>query len=162
MLMKLRTSVVWLLFCTFANVNSALANRLKVALSCEHSTTISRQELMNQFPVTSFTTHLPWDAEPAKFSGVKVSDLTALFAPQKPKILYFSALNEFRASIEVNDLVEYQPIIAYSINGDAISIRKRGPFMLLYDLDKFPHLNVPEYHNKMIWQINEVSIEECE
>lgn len=160
--MKSKISIIWLLCLNVIGISTCWANSLLVKTSCTESYTVSRQDLIEKLPITSFSSVSPWNSEKVVFSGIKVGDMAALFLPKKPTSLYFKALNEFTSSISFSETTDYSPIIAYSMNHEPISVRKRGPFMLVYNLDAYPFLDQPEFHDKMIWQISEVSIEECE
>ncbi|EEX64516.1 hypothetical protein VCJ_003050 [Vibrio metoecus] len=70
----------------------------------------------------------------------------------------FIALNDYAANISIADIEQYEPIVAYYLDGTEMKIRNKGPFWLVYNLDKNPKLNNPIYYTHMVWQISHILI----
>ena len=49
--------------------------------------------------------------------------------------------------------------LAYRRDGQNLTIRDKGPFILIYPFNKFKKLNQQIYINRSVWQINEIHIE---
>lgn len=149
----------WTLLISFLLVSTySHAADLVIKLPNEKVETLSRQTLMSQFPISSFTTQLPWFEETKAFSGVKVSELLKYYKLDSALAVSFIALNDYAASSTVKDILTYDPIIAYQMDGKYMKIRNKGPFWLVFDLDSNPEINNPTYYSQMVWQIDEIVI----
>lgn len=40
----------------------------------------------------------------------------------------------------------------------ALSVREKGPMMLIYPFDTYPELHAQQYLNRSIWQIHAITI----
>ncbi len=121
---------------------------------------MSMEQLKSELPSTQFTTELPWlpEGETATFRGFTMFDLIAHLKLTNIKSATFIALNDYKASAPYSDLEKYKPLVAYSMNGEPMKIRDKGPFWFLYDLTKYPEVDIPDYHTQMVWQIKEISL----
>ncbi len=121
---------------------------------------MSIEQLKSELPSTQFTTELPWLPEDKKatFQGFTMFDLIAHLKLTNIKSATFVALNDYKASAPFRDFETYRPIVAYSMNNEAMKVRDKGPFWFLYNLTKYPQIDTPDYHTQMVWQIKEISL----
>lgn len=68
-----------------------------------------------------------------------------------------TALNDYVVTVPWSDLVRYDPIVAYRRNGEALSVRENGPFILIYPFDHHPELHSQPYLNRSIWQLQAIA-----
>ena len=80
---------------------------------------------------------------------------------QKPNSV-IDAMNDYYSYISREDILRYQPIIAYKQDHNYIKVRNKGPYWLIYPVTKYPELDVSYYHSQMVWQINRISTKEEE
>ncbi len=142
----------------FSSLVSAF--ELTVNISGRAPIILSMEQLKSELPRRQFKTDLPWlpKHESATFSGFSLYDLITYLKLTNVKSVTFTALNDYKASAPFHDIEKYQPIIAYSMNGEPIKIRDKGPFWFLYDLTKYREIDIPDYHSQMVWQIKEISL----
>ncbi|MYZ53531.1 molybdopterin-dependent oxidoreductase [Malikia spinosa] len=109
-------------------------------------------------PQQTVTTHTPWHDGTMTFSGPRLWDL---LEPLKPtgKSLHITALNDYSVDIPLSDLQRYQPVLAWQLNGKALSVRDKGPLFLIYPFDAHPELHNQLYYGRSIWQIKRITIE---
>jgi len=121
---------------------------------------MSMNQLKSELPRSEFTTELPWlpKHEAATFSGFTLFDLIAHLKLTNVKYVTITALNDYKASAPYSDIEKYRPIIAYSMNGEPMKIRDKGPFWFLYNLTLYREIDIPDYHSQMVWQIKEISL----
>lgn len=93
-----------------------------------------------------------------RWKGVSLRHLVEMMGGGEHSQIQLTALNDYAIYIPWADLVRYDPIVAYSRNQQRMSIRDKGPLILIYPFDSTPQLQVQEYVNRTIWQINAISI----
>lgn len=109
-------------------------------------------------PQQTVMTRTPWHDGTMTFSGPRLWDL---LEPLKPtgKSLHITALNDYSVDIPLSDLQRYQPVLAWQLNGKALSVRDKGPLFLIYPFDAHPELHNQLYYGRSIWQIKRITIE---
>ena len=112
---------------------------------------------LRALPQKTVTTHTPWHDGAVSFSGPRLWDV---LAPLKPggKTLHITALNDYSVDIPLSDLPRYQPVLAWQLNGKAISVRDKGPLFLIYPFDAYPELHNQLYYGRSIWQIKRITV----
>lgn len=134
------------------SVNSAQLSLVSNGIT---TNTLSDQDL-SEFPQTEIATELPWLEGVTSFTGVQVSDIFEHIKMPIPKTMTFVALNDYQIEVVVEDIENYQPIIANRKNGKIMTVRDKGPFWLIFPLSQYPEINNTDYHAKMIWQLKEI------
>ncbi|MET2900706.1 oxidoreductase [Vibrio rotiferianus] len=128
--------------------------------SPEETNLVITLEYIETLPITSYVTELPWLESPAVFEGVTLSTLLRQAFGEVPKRVELRALNDYHANLNREDILRYEPIVAYKKDNKYIQIRDKGPFWLIYPISRFPEIDVSHYHSQMVWQLNSVKIEE--
>lgn len=116
---------------------------------------------IENLPQTSITLELPESVGIAGehvWQGTPLSSLVAL-SGRKTDTLKIAALNGYSVSVPVKDIDRYNPTLVYRRDGMLISVREKGPFLLIYPFDKFSELNQQIYLNRLVWQINEITLQ---
>lgn len=111
---------------------------------------------LEQLPQSQITTELPWLKQSTTFTGVTLQTLLSTAKLKMPEVITFIALSNYRITIPRADFEKYQPIIAYKMNNQLISVSDKGPFWLIFPLSTYPEINNIDFHAKMIWQIKEI------
>ncbi len=144
-----------LLISTFAS-----AYDLTIKMPDSPSITLSIESMKAKLPVSSFSTETPWTpkGEETLFSGFSVMDLLIYIGASSVSTVSFTALNDYSASASIDDLMKYDPIIAYSMNGKPMKVKDKGPLWFIYDMSSYPKTDKASYHNQMVWQIKEITI----
>lgn len=105
----------------------------------------------------SFTTQTPWYDEPVTFSGPLLRDVLAAAGAQG-KSISAVALNDYRTEIPFQDAVQYDLIVATTMNGQAMSVREKGPLFLVYPFDSKTELQAATFYNRSAWQLRSLQI----
>lgn len=84
-------------------------------------------------------------------SGLPESDL-------RRSALMMSALNDFHVGVAANDAWLYDPILARTVDGEAMRVRDKGPLWLVYPRDTYPELQNSLADERWIWQLSEIAI----
>lgn len=113
--------------------------------------------VLRGLPQYHVTTHTPWHDGAVTFSGPRLEDLLELLKPAG-RMLHITALNDYSVDIPLSDLQRYQPVLAWQLNGQPISVRNKGPLFLIYPFDAYPELHNPLYYGRSIWQIRRITV----
>ncbi|EEE35430.1 oxidoreductase, molybdopterin binding [Rhodobacteraceae bacterium KLH11] len=68
------------------------------------------------------------------------------------------ALNDYAVTIPTSDAIEGGPIVAYSRNSRAMSVRDKGPLWIIYPYDTNEAYQSEEIYARSIWQLNRLEI----
>ena len=113
--------------------------------------------LLQALPQHSFSTKTPWYAQPRKFSGVLLRDLlAAVGAPGGT--LKAIALNDYRVEIPIDDLARHGAMLAYLLDDKPMSVREKGPLVIIYPFDDKPELRTAVHYSRAIWQLRSLEI----
>jgi len=113
-----------------------------------------RAMLMALSPLT-VCTRTPWHREPGCFTGPLMREVLSAAGVRGEHILV-EALNEYRAEIPVEDLRDYDVILALSRNGEPMPIREFGPLFVLYPFDDHPELHTEAVRFRSVWHVAEI------
>ncbi|MEJ7134259.1 molybdopterin-dependent oxidoreductase [Vibrio paracholerae] len=136
----------------------AFASDITIQVADTPPKVFSLKELATVLPEVSFTTELPWIHGARRFTGFKVGDLLEYLQQDQVNSVTFMALNNYAANISIEDIQQYEPIVAYYMDGNEMQIRHKGPFWLVYNLNKNPKLKNSVYYTHMVWQISQILI----
>lgn len=114
--------------------------------------------MLEQLPQKTITTNAPWTKGPQTYTGVLLRDLLASLGITGTR-LQVTALNDYAATIPVEDARRFDVIVAYQINGKPIPVRDRGPLLVMYPFDARPELQNRSYYERAIWQIKSVHVQ---
>jgi hypothetical protein len=73
--------------------------------------------------------------------------------------LRLTALNDYSITIPLDDIRTYKPVLAYNRDGQDITIRDKGPLIVIYPFGRYPQLEQQVYLNRTIWQVGEIRAE---
>ncbi len=113
--------------------------------------------MLDQLPVTSFKTKTNWTEGEHEFTGVLLSDLLAAVNASGAN-LRATALNDYTVEIPVSDARKGGPIIAYAIDGKAMSVRDKGPLWIVYPYDSAAEYRSETIYSRSIWQLDRIVI----
>ncbi|MDG3084990.1 oxidoreductase [Vibrio hannami] len=149
-----------LLFLLLIALSSPLAGNASTLFIEEGENTLATYTIndLQKMPELSYTTPLPWIKGDATFTGVSLGYLINHVAGSIPDTLKLRALNDYSATISKSEIEKYDPIVAYLRDGKAMKIRDKGPFWLIYSLEKYPELDNPKAQGQMVWQLERIII----
>lgn len=115
-------------------------------------------EMLDALPVTQFATKSPWHALPVTYAGPALKHILAVVGAQG-KVLNMKALNKYEIQVPVDDAVAWGPILARRANGRELSVRTKGPLLMIYPFDSKPNLKNDVYYTRSIWQLQYIVVE---
>lgn len=90
-----------------------------------------------------------------RVTGPRMADVLRHFSI-KGEIADAVALDAYRIDIPVDDAMNYDVVLATSIDGKKLGVRDRGPVWVIYPLKDHPELQTPMYEARSIWQLKEL------
>jgi hypothetical protein len=113
--------------------------------------------MLEKLPQTSFSTKTPWYPQPRKFSGVLLRDLLAALGAQATQVRA-EALNDYRVDMPVDELVKHGALLAYLIDDKPMSVREKGPLLIIFPFDDKPELRTAVHYSRAIWQLRSLEL----
>ncbi|USD67748.1 molybdopterin-dependent oxidoreductase [Vibrio sp. SCSIO 43136] len=102
-------------------------------------------------------TNTPWTQGMVRFQGPLLKDVLALAQP-KGDWLMLRALDQYQASASYSKIIDYQPIVAWKMDGKEMSVRKRGPYWIMFPIDEYEELKAHIFNDYMVWQLYEIEV----
>lgn len=115
-------------------------------------------DMLDALPVTQFVTTSPWHTAPATFAGPALSSVLQVVGA-KGKVLRLIAIDKYQIKVPYSDATEFAPVLARRVDGQALTIRQKGPLLLMYPFDRHPQLKNDNYYARSIWQLHKIVVE---
>lgn len=114
--------------------------------------------LLQTLPRQSFSTRTPWYPKPRKFTGVPLRDLLAAVGAPPGATLRAVALNDYRVEIPADDVSRRGAMLAYLLDDKPMSVREKGPLVVIYPFDDMPELRTAVHYSRAIWQLRSLEL----
>lgn len=98
-----------------------------------------------------------WTDGPHSFSGVMLRDLVDFLAIEA-STLRLHALNDYAVEFPTEEATDVAPILAYEMDGVAMSVREKGPIWVLYPFDAGPEYRTDTTFSRSIWQLDRIDV----
>ncbi|SIP96026.1 hypothetical protein SAMN05880561_101451 [Rhizobium sp. RU33A] len=98
----------------------------------------------------------PWTTGRVTFEGPLLREILAAVGATGTS-LKVRALNDYAADVPAED-AKLDTILATKIDGKPMSIRDKGPLMLVYPFDLNADLFNEKYFSRSVWQIKEIEV----
>ena len=96
-----------------------------------------------------------WTEGPQTFRGVPLDVLVDRLGITGTT-LRATAINDYAVEIPLSDAVAGGPMIAYSLNGNPMSIRDKGPLWIIYPYDAKADYRSEVIYSRSIWQLDRI------
>ena len=104
------------------------------------------------------TMETPWTEGKVTFKGPLGRALLAAVG-SAGKTARITALNDYSASVPIQDFKDHDVIFATRMDGKTMSVREKGPLFLIYPFDQDASLYNEEYFSRSVWQIKSIAVE---
>jgi hypothetical protein len=98
----------------------------------------------------------PWTEGKVTFEGPLLREVLAA-AGATGTSLKVRALNDYAADVPADD-AKLDTILANKLDGKPMSVRDKGPLMLVYPFDLDADLYNEKYFSRSVWQIKEIEV----
>jgi hypothetical protein len=102
-------------------------------------------------------TETPWTDGIAAFEGPLGEALLTYLGAEGDSIVV-TALNDYQAEIPIADFLTWPVILATRMNGEAMSVREKGPIFVIYPFDIAPELYNEVYFGRSVWQVASIEV----
>ncbi|PYB77709.1 molybdopterin-dependent oxidoreductase [Rhizobium wuzhouense] len=102
------------------------------------------------------TMETPWTQGMVTFEGPLLSALLKAVGATG-STLSVKALNDYAAEVPADD-AKLATILATRMDGKLMSVRDKGPLMVVYPFDQDPSLYNEKYFSRSVWQIKEIEV----
>lgn len=109
-------------------------------------------------PVTVETSTI-WTDGVQTFRGVPLARLMQEVGAHGAMIAA-SALNDYTVQIPMEDAVEGGAVLAFEVNGAALSVRDKGPLWVIYPYDQSKDYQSEVIYARSIWQVAKMDVAE--
>ena len=113
--------------------------------------------MLEAMPAVTIETSTIWTDGVQSFTGVSLKDLLDRLGAEGSTVAA-SALNDYTVEIPVSDAVEGGPILAYAMNGKALSVRDKGPLWVVYPYDSKSEYQTEVIYSRSIWQLARIDV----
>lgn len=103
-------------------------------------------------------TETPWHDGVVTFEGVPLATLMEHVGAQG-ETAFVEALNLYSTEIPIADFAAHGVILASRMNGEAMSVRDKGPLFVIYPYDADPDLKSELYYARSAWQVRRITVE---
>jgi hypothetical protein len=98
----------------------------------------------------------PWTTGKVTFEGPLLREILAAVGATGSS-LKIRALNDYAADVPAED-AKLDTILATKLDGKPMSVRDKGPLMLVYPFDLDADLYNEKYFSRSVWQIKEIEV----
>ena len=105
-----------------------------------------------------FATKTPWQETVSTFRGPSLQTLLAAVGATG-HALRLTALDKYEATLPLTDVKQYEPLLALQVDGKPLTVRSRGPVLVMYPFDRFPQINTDIYAGRAVWQLQRIVVE---
>ena len=98
-----------------------------------------------------------WTEGTHRYKGVMLRDLVDFLAIG-PFILRFHALNDYAVEVPAGEATEAAPILAYEMDGTAMTVRDKGPIWVMYPFDDGAEYRTDTLYSRSIWQLDRIDV----
>jgi hypothetical protein len=94
----------------------------------------------------------------AVFSGPLLRSVFGDYVLKPTDKIKLTALNDYSTEMPAAEAIDYDVILAMTMNGNALSVREKGPLWVIYPMSDHKELQVPEFNDRLVWQLSKVEI----
>lgn len=110
------------------------------------------QVALQAFGPVSFATSTIWTEGQPTFTGVPLQTILTDAGIDEGTVSAV-AINDYAVQIPVDEVTADYPIVAFQQDGQAMSVRDKGPLWVIYPYDSDPALQSEVTYARSIWQL---------
>jgi hypothetical protein len=115
------------------------------------------REMLESLGSATIRTSTVWTDGVKAFTGVSLKSVLNRVGARGTR-LRAHALNDYEVEIPLTDL-RYNPLLALAMDGQALTVRDRGPVWIVYPRDAHPALRNAQQDTRWIWQLDRLRVE---
>lgn len=115
------------------------------------------REMLEGLGLVELRTRTPWTEGEPLFTGVPLDRVLDLVAAKGATVRAFAA-NDYAADIPISTILDDGAFLAMTMNGQALTLRDKGPLWIIFPWSERPELDRVELHNYAVWQLLSLSV----
>lgn len=115
------------------------------------------RDMLAALPRDSFTTTTIWTSGPKRFTGVLLKSILDRVGARGEAVRAV-ALNDYAVTIPMAEIAADAPLVAYELDGAAMSVRDRGPLWIIYPFDSEASLRTEVNYSRSVWQLTRLDV----
>lgn len=152
--------LVFIITTLFSMAVIAQIGDLRFKNDIDNSDILITKEVFSRLPQSEIITTTPWTpvGKPLSFRGVRMIDLLD-YVNTSGSALRIHALDGYEIIISMEDIRNYNVLLADEMDGRKLGIRDFGPYFVVYPVDEYnEELNIPKYLSQFIRQVDEITV----
>jgi hypothetical protein len=113
--------------------------------------------MLEALPQQTLTTRTPWYAQARRFTGPLLRDVLSA-AGAHGATLRLIALNDYQVDMPNDDAQRHDVLVARLLDGQALTVRDKGPLFVIYPFDTRPELRSAVYYSRSAWQLRAIEV----
>ncbi|MFC7395763.1 molybdopterin-dependent oxidoreductase [Chelatococcus sp. GCM10030263] len=132
----------------------------KISVMNVGNTAAFDRAMLEALPRHQLKTSTVWTDGVKTFDGVLLRDVLARVGAAKGEgtIVKATALNDYSIDIAVADFDRFDVLLAWSMDGERLTVRDKGPLWIVYPRDQFSELHDERYDQRWAWQLNRLEV----
>lgn len=116
------------------------------------------REALEALPTTTLATSTVVTDGTHKFTGFLMRDLLDRLEAEGDQVVA-TALNDYIVDIPMSDFQDFDVIVAYSMDGEALQRDGKGPLWIVYPRDHNEALQDIRYDYRWVWQLYHLDVQ---
>jgi hypothetical protein len=113
---------------------------------------------LKSLPATEVITMTPWTDGESRFEGVRIRDLLEALGGRGERLIA-DAVDDYQVRIPMEDVRDYDVIIAYAMDGMPLPEDNKGPLWIIYPYSQHAGLQKDLYFSRSVWQLNRLTVQ---
>jgi hypothetical protein len=115
------------------------------------------REMLEALGMVKLDTETYWTDGLQQFEGVPAKAIFELVGVTEGQ-LRVHGIDDYSASVPVEDMYEHRTLIALKNHGEYMKIRNKGPLWLVYPLDERQQLKKKQINSRSVWQLSMIEV----
>ena len=73
--------------------------------------------------------------------------------------VFADAVDDYAVKIPMEDIRDYDVIVAYAVNGKSLPADDKGPLWVIYPYSEYSRLQKDLYFSRSVWQLNRLTVQ---
>lgn len=113
--------------------------------------------MLERLPQVGYTTHTPWYGQPRRFSGPLLREVLSSVGLHGTQ-LRLVALNDYRVDMPMDDVLQFDVLLARLMDDKPMAVRDKGPLFVIYPFDQHAALRNAVYYSRCAWQLRAIEV----
>ena len=113
--------------------------------------------MLERLPQVGYSTRTPWYAQPRKFSGPLLREVLSSVGLHGNQ-LRLVALNDYRVDMPMDDVLQFEVLLARLMDDKPMAVRDKGPLFVIYPFDQNIALRNAVYYSRCAWQLRAIEV----